>query len=137
MGKKNPQNGRGGGGGRKRRPPRPRGDQQPSPNRLQLGEASTSSRLLLTHVAREGAIWEVFVTTKAAERNPATVQLEFVHRAAGRVPVRHSRPVSGAVLEALHTGGPLRRADLEQELEEAIQEAGREDPSSSGDDQDS
>lgn len=129
MGKKKPQNGRGGRGSRRRGPPRDRGGQQHPPNRLELGGSDTSSRLLLTHVVREGALWEVFVATTASQRAPTEVRLEFVHRKPGQDPVRYSRPVSGALLEALHRGGALSRADLEQELDQAIRGEAPDDPS--------
>jgi hypothetical protein len=129
MGKKKPQNGRGGRGSRRRGPPRDVGgqQQQQQPNRLELGGPGTASRLLLTHVVREGALWEVFVAATAAQRAAATVRLEFVHRVPGREPVRYSRPVSGPLLEALHRGGPLSRAELEHELEQAIRDAAQDD----------
>lgn len=120
MGKKKPQNDRGGRGDRRRGQPRDRGGPQQPPNRLELGGPGTSSRLLLTHVVREGALWEVFVATTAAQRAPTEVRLEFVHRRPGQDPIRYSSRVSGDLLEALHRGGPLSRADLEQELEQAI-----------------
>jgi hypothetical protein len=120
MGKKKPQNGRGARESRKGGLPRDRGGQQQPANRLNLGGPDTSSRLLLTHVVREGAIWEVFVATTAAQRAPTEVRLEFVHSRPGQYPIRHSRRVTGALLDALHRGGALSRADLEQELEQAI-----------------
>jgi hypothetical protein len=127
MGKKKPQNDRDGRGSRRRGLPRDRGGQQQPPNRLELAGADTSSRLLLTHLVREGALWEVFVATTAAPRASATVRLEFVHKAPGQHPVRYSRPVSGPLLEALHRGSPLSRADLEQALEQAIRDAAPDD----------
>jgi hypothetical protein len=127
MGKKKPQNGKGGRGNRRRGPTRDRGGHQQPPNRLELGGPDTSSRLLLTRVVREGALWEVFVATTAAQRAPTEVRLEFVQRRPGQDPVRYSRRVSGAVLDALHRGGALSRTDLEQELEQAIREEARDD----------
>jgi hypothetical protein len=129
MGKKNPQNGRGARGRRKPGLPRDRGGQRQPPNRLELGGPDTSSRLLLTRIVREGVLWEVFVVTTAAHRAPATVRLEFVHSAPGRESVRCSRPVSGDLLETLHRGGSLSRADLEQELEQAIRDAAPDETS--------
>jgi hypothetical protein len=123
MGKKKPENGGAGRRRRKRRSPGEARGQQPPPNQLDIAGPGTSSRLLLTHVIREGALWEVFVAATAPQKEGATVHLEFVHKARDTSPVRYSRPVFGPLLEALHTGGPMSRRDLERELEQAIRDA--------------
>ncbi|HUG39560.1 MAG TPA: hypothetical protein VMM12_03690 [Longimicrobiales bacterium] len=128
MGKKKPENGARRRGGKKRGPSRrPEVNRDATHNRLVSGAPSASSRLLLTRLLRDGAVWDVFIATTSSAGTPNVIRMEFEHGSAGRDIVRYSRAVEGPLLDALHSGTSLSRADLEQELEEAIREATSED----------
>lgn len=79
--------------------------------------ASGSSRLLLTRLLREGALWEVYVAAAARPGAPNQIHLEFEGKGPARQRLRYTRPVEGPLLEALHSGAPVSRARLEEELE--------------------
>lgn len=123
MDKKKSQHGGSGRGKRKRGSGR--GAQPPAQPPVLGG---SSSRLLLTRLLNGGQVWEVFVATTASERGPAEVRLEFERKGPGGDPLRHSRPLAGALLEALHAGDSLSRHDLDKELERAIRDAAPGDP---------
>jgi len=78
-----------------------------------------SSRLLLTRVVREGAIWEVYVAT-TARTGARDVTLEFERTGPEHSRLRHTRPVQGALLDALHNGAPVSRVRLLEELDLAV-----------------
>jgi hypothetical protein len=82
-----------------------------------------SSRLLLTQILHESAIWNVYIATTVRSGSPTLIQLQFERRAAGQNEVRYTRSAEGALLEALHSGRSLSRAELEQVLELAVREA--------------
>jgi hypothetical protein len=116
-------------GGRRRggpAAPRGKGKETRSPVRKEAPSPEGSSRLFLTRLLQGGAIWNGYVATTLRAGLPTLVQLEFERTAPGQGVVLYTRPVSGALLDALHSGGPLSRADLEQELELAIREAADE-----------
>lgn len=122
MGKGRSQDGGSSGrGGRKGRPRKRSGEGAP-PRDAGL-QPSTSSRLFLTQLVTAGGVWKVFVTTRSSDRSAPVVHLQFERSSEGRQSSLLSRPLSGPLLDALHGGEPLSRADLENELEEAIREA--------------
>jgi hypothetical protein len=81
------------------------------------------SRLLLTRLIREGSIWEVYVATRAQSGADNLTQLEFETPGPQHRRTRYARPVEGALLEALHTGAPVSRSSLEEQLDLAMREA--------------
>jgi hypothetical protein len=107
------------------RPPRGGGRAvtQPAPQ-------SGSSRIHLTNVLREGAIWNVFIATTAGHGAPAAVLLEFERTRGDNQAGRYSTPLTGRLREALYCGGSVSRAELVNELELAIRsdEAGHGTP---------
>jgi hypothetical protein len=70
----------------------------------------------------------VYIATTAQSGAPNRTDLEFEDTGAN--PVRYTRRVDGPLLEALHTGAPVSRARLQDELEAALMEAGAADPGS-------
>jgi hypothetical protein len=88
------------------------------------GGMAGPSRLRLTRILRDGVIWEVYVTTTPRSAAENITLLEFEGSTLQEERVRYSRPVVGALLDALHNGRPVSRSDLEEELELAIREAG-------------
>ncbi|MBR9990649.1 MAG: hypothetical protein KFH98_12895 [Gemmatimonadetes bacterium] len=81
---------------------------------------SGSSRIHLTHILRDGAIWNVFVATTAGPGAPAAVLLEFERTGGDDAAHRYSTPLTGQLRDALYGGGSVDRADLVHELELAI-----------------
>jgi hypothetical protein len=81
------------------------------------------SRLRLAEILHEGAIWEVYVSTTPQPGTQNVTRLEFQGDGPDQERVRYSRPVVGALLDALHRGHPVSRSALEEELELAIREA--------------
>ncbi|HSJ09791.1 MAG TPA: hypothetical protein VK928_07745 [Longimicrobiales bacterium] len=71
------------------------------------------ARLLFTRLLRDGAIWSVYVATSGD--GASRTQLEF--ESTGR---RCTRPVDGPLLAALHSGAPVSRSSLLDELELAL-----------------
>jgi hypothetical protein len=103
------------------------------PNRSGTGGGTSgSSRLLLTRLHRDGTVWDVYIgtTSQAGARN--VTRLEFEASGAGKEKVRYTRPAEGRLLEALHSGTAVSRAELEQELERAILGGATTDDSASG-----
>lgn len=91
---------------------------------------SGPSRLRLTRLVREGTIWNVYVSTTAQNGAPNITRLEFEGKGPAGERLRHTRPLEGALLEALHSGAPISRARLEEELDEAFRHAaGPSEPS--------
>jgi hypothetical protein len=128
MGRKRPDKGGRRGAGRRGGPPRDQPREDPSHNRAGPGAgAQEPARLRLTRVIREGVIWDVFVVTTAQSGSRNLTQLEFEATGADRRRIRYTRPVEGALLDALHTGAPLTRASVQQELELAIKDAAATD----------
>lgn len=84
------------------------------------------SRMLLTKVLREGAIWNVYVATIPQSGTSNLTQLEF-ERSAEQKKLRYTRPAAEPLLDALHRGEPVSRASLQDELELAIRDAGADD----------
>lgn len=82
---------------------------------------TASSRIHLTHIVRDGAIWNVFIATTAGHGGPAAVLLEFERTGGDDQPDRYSTTLAGQLREALYGGGSVSRADLMHELEFAIQ----------------
>jgi hypothetical protein len=82
---------------------------------------SGSSRIQLTHILRDGAIWNVFIATTAGHGAPAAVLLEFERTGGDDQPVRYSTALTGGLRDALYGGGSVSRADLVHELELAMQ----------------
>ena len=120
---------KGGSGGRRRgrkrgsSPASGQGNGDAAHNRTVADGVSGSSRIRLTRLLRDGALWDVFIATTARAGSPNIVRLEFERSGAGRDRVRYARPVCGQLLEALHGGASLSRADLDEELERAIRQA--------------
>ena len=124
MGRKKSENGGRRRGGRRRGSPgRAQGSNEAAHNRAVTGEPSGSSRLLLTRLLRDGAIWDVFIATTATAGASNVIQLEFARSGPEQDGVRLTRWVEGPLLEALHSGASLSRSDLEHELELAIRQA--------------
>jgi hypothetical protein len=84
------------------------------------------SRLLLTKLIREGTIWNVYVATTPHSGGPNRTHLEFEHASAGAV--RYVRRAEGPLLDALHSGAPVSRSNLQGELELALAAGGAADP---------
>jgi hypothetical protein len=80
-----------------------------------------ASRIRLTHILREGAIWNVFVTTTAGQA--AAVLLEFERTGGDGLVDRYSTPLTGRLRDALYGGGSVSKADLLHELQLAIDAA--------------
>lgn len=118
MGMKKSQNGKARRGNR-----RGRGTTGVQPPHQQPVLPGSSSRLLLTRLLKDGELWEVFVASTPTDRAASEVRLEFERKVPDGDPIRHSRPLAGALLEALHSGAPLSRRALEGELEKAIRNA--------------
>jgi hypothetical protein len=95
--------------------------------------AAVPARLLLTRLARDGAIWNVYIVTSAPAGGPAHTQLEFEDPGADSV--RYTRRAEGALLDALYSGAPVSRSNLQDELELALAAAGVDsaDSADSGD----
>jgi hypothetical protein len=124
MGRKRPEKGGRRGPGRRGGPSRDQQREDPSHNRAGPGAgAQEPARLRLTRVIREGVIWEVFVATTAQSGARNLTQLEFEATGPDRRRLRYARTVEGALLDALHTGAPLSRASVQQQLELAIRDA--------------
>lgn len=87
------------------------------------GGASEPSRLLLTKVARGAEIWDVYIATIPQNGGSNLTQLEFQESGIRHLRPRYSRPLAGALLDALYAGAPVSRARLEEELELAVREA--------------
>lgn len=81
------------------------------------------SRLRLTKVLHEGAIWDVYIATTPHSGGSNVTQLEFEASSADHGKLRHTRPVDGPLLDALLTGAPVSRARLGEELDLAFREA--------------
>jgi hypothetical protein len=124
MGRKRPDKGGRRGGRRKGTPPgEQRRDDAPN-SRLGAGaDVSGSSRLLLTRLAREGEIWDVYVATIAQIGASNITQLEFERKGARWEKLRYTRPVGELLLDALHSGLPVSRASLEEELDLALRDS--------------
>lgn len=131
MGRKKSENGGRRRGGRRASSPRAQDRGDAAHNRSGAGGGmSGSSRLLLTRLLREGAIWDVYVATSAQAGGQNTTRLEFERSGGGQGKVRYGTPVEGPLLDALHSGAPVSRSDLERELELAIRQAGAGSPDS-------
>lgn len=129
MGRKRSKKGSGRGSGRRSTSPRAdrSGGATDARPRADNGGEGTS-RLLLTRLIREGAIWEVHVSTRVQGAAANVTRLEFESAGGPRTKLRYTRPVEGALLEALHSGAPVSRASLEEELERALRQAATADP---------
>ena len=121
--KKSGSGGRRRGGRTRRSPARGQGGEDATHNRALTGGPSGSSRLLLTRLLRDGTIWDVFIATTTTAGTANVTRLEFERSGPGRNKVRYTRPAEGPLLEALHGGASLSRADLQEELELAIRQA--------------
>lgn len=124
MGRKGSEKGPRRAAGKRASRPRATRGSEAAPNRADRGAgASGSSRLLLTRLLREGGIWDVYIATTAQAGTPNLTRLEFEGRGPERKNLRYSRPVESTILNALHSGGSVSRARLDEELEVAIREA--------------
>lgn len=124
MGRKRSEKGGRRGAGRRSASPRDQGRSDASQNRAGAGGVAPGpSRLRLTRLLREGGVWDVYVATTAQAGASNVTRLEFEGRDAQQKKVRYNRPVEGDMLDALHSGAPLSRARLDQELDLAIREA--------------
>jgi hypothetical protein len=74
-------------------------------------------------LVRDGAIWDVYVSTTAQNGAPNITRLEFEGKGPAGQRLRHTRPLEGALLDALHSGDPISRARLEEELDLAFRDA--------------
>jgi hypothetical protein len=114
------------GGRRGSRGPSARGgaarSSRPAPGTAPEPAASSgSSRIRLTHILRDGAIWQVFIVTTSGPGPTAAVLLEFERTGGAGEPDRHATPLTGRLRDALYDGGPVSRADLVRELDRALQ----------------
>jgi hypothetical protein len=132
MGRGGPRKGRrGGAGGKsssapdKRREPRSRG--------AATEAAPGPVRLLLTRLLRDGTIWNVYVASSAPAGEQARTELEFEGTGAAQS-VRCIRRVDGPLLDALYSGAPVSRSQLQDELELALAAAAAVDSAESGSD---
>jgi hypothetical protein len=82
-----------------------------------------SSRIHLTHILHDGAIWHVFIATTAGHGADAAVLLEFERTNGDDEPNRYATPLTGRLRDALYGGGSVARADLVHELDRAIRTA--------------
>lgn len=123
MGRKRPQKGGRRGAGKKSSPRDQRRSDATADRAVAGTEMSGPSRLRLTRVVREGTIWDVYVSTTAQNGAPNITCLEFESKGASGRRLRHTRPLEGALLEALHSGAPISRARLEEELDLAFRDA--------------
>jgi hypothetical protein len=87
------------------------------------GGAPEPSRLLLTRLIREDMVWDVYIATTPQNGGSNLTQLEFQEKGARHLRPRYTRPLQGALLEALYAGTPVSRARIEEELELAIRAA--------------
>lgn len=125
MGRRRTDRGARRGAGRRAVSSRDQGRSDAQHNRAVAGAGvSAPSRLLLTRLLHEGVLWDVHITTTPRPGASNITQLEFEGTGEKRGKVRYTRPVEGALLEALHSGIPVSRAGLEEELELAIRQAG-------------
>jgi hypothetical protein len=125
MGKKRPEKGGRRGGGKRTSPPRDPRRTDAVPNRAGGSPAvSGPSRLRLTRLVREGAIWDVYIATAPQSGGPNVTLLEFEGPGTTRTKLRCTRPVEGPLLDALHNGAPVSRTPLEEELDHALREVG-------------
>lgn len=123
--KRNGKDGRRGAGGRAASPRDQRGSDVAQ--RASAGGTQGPSRLLLTRLLRDGAIWEVHIATTARTGAPNLTLLEFEGTGTEQEKLCYTRPVEGSLLAALHSGTPVSRASLEEELELAFRDAGAVD----------
>jgi hypothetical protein len=79
-----------------------------------------TSRIHLTRIIRDGAIWNVVVATTGGDDATAAVLLEFERTDGDGQPDRYATPLTGRLRDALYGGGSVSRADLVHELELAI-----------------
>lgn len=123
MGKKNSKKGAGRGSRRRAKSGGEHGGETAG-NRDGTGATPQApSRLLLTRLLHNGAIWEVYVTTGGPGGAPNVTQLEFQGAGPQQEKVRYSRTLEGPLLDALHSGAPISRAGLADELELAVRRA--------------
>jgi hypothetical protein len=115
--------GRRGSGGTSRQGGEERGRRGPARPVPQPAAHDGASRIKLTHILREGVIWNVFVTTTAGQAAAAAVLLEFERTGGDGLMDRYSTPLTGRLRDALYGGGSVSKADLLHELQLAIESA--------------
>ncbi len=128
MGRKNSKKGAGRGSSRRAKPGGEHGRETAGNRGGTEATPQTLSRLLLTRLLRDGVTWEVYVVTGSPGGAPNVTQLEFQGVGPEHEKVRHARPITGPLLDALHSGAPISRAGLEAELELAVRPVSADDP---------